>query len=101
LSKFRKKPVVVDAVKILYHEWADDPFVFEELPDWLDSAITMGVIRPEFRSEDYWYLVIDTLEGPMSAGPDDWIIRDVKDELYPCKSDIFKLTYEKVDDGES
>jgi len=40
---------------------------------------------------------IETLEGVMKANKGDWIIRGVKGELYPCKSDIFEMTYEKVE----
>lgn len=40
---------------------------------------------------------IDTLEGTMKADKGDWIIKGVKGELYPCKPDVFEMTYEKVD----
>ena len=39
---------------------------------------------------------IETLEGTMKADPGDWIIRGVKGELYPCKPDVFEMTYKKV-----
>lgn len=92
--QFRKKPVVVEAVQYGLHEFDSNPLRFKETPEWLENAVTTGVIKPVFRSEDYWYLVISTLEGDMTVGPDDWIIRGVKGEIYPCKSDIFALTYE-------
>ena len=41
-------------------------------------------------------LEIETLEGTMKANKGDWIIRGVKGELYPCKPDVFDMTYEKV-----
>ena len=40
---------------------------------------------------------IETLEGTMKADKGDWIIKGVKGELYPCKPDVFEMTYEKVD----
>ena len=40
---------------------------------------------------------IETLEGVMKADKGDWIIKGVKGELYPCKNDVFEMTYEKVD----
>lgn len=43
-------------------------------------------------------LYIDTLEGTMKADPGDWIITGVHGEKYPCKNDIFKETYEPVDE---
>ena len=39
---------------------------------------------------------IETLEGTMKADKGDWIIKGVKGELYPCKPDVFKMTYEEV-----
>jgi len=41
-------------------------------------------------------VLIETLEGTMKADKGDWIIRGVKGELYPCKPDVFEMTYEKV-----
>lgn len=43
-------------------------------------------------------VVIETLEGTMAANPGDWIIKGVKGEFYPCKSSIFKATYEPMDE---
>lgn len=40
---------------------------------------------------------IPTLEGTMTAAPGDWVITGVKGEQYPCKSDIFRRTYEPAD----
>ena len=40
---------------------------------------------------------IETLEGVMKADKGDWIIKGVKGELYPCKPDVFEITYEKVE----
>ena len=41
--------------------------------------------------------VIQTLEGDMQAGRGDWLIKGVRGEFYPCKDDIFRQTYEPVD----
>ena len=49
-----------------------------------------------YQTEEEIY--IETLEGVMKADKGDWIIRGVKGELYPCKPDVFDLTYEKTDD---
>ena len=43
-------------------------------------------------------MVIDTLEGPLTAQPGDWIITGIQGEQYPCKPDIFEATYEEVHD---
>lgn len=95
MSKFRKKPVVIEAVQYGMAEYADNPAVFSETPDWLQEAIDSEVITFKFLGEDYWYAAIKTLEGYMLASPNDWIIRGVEGELYPCKPDIFAKTYDK------
>ena len=40
---------------------------------------------------------IITLEGVMTAEAGDWLITGVKGEQYPCKDDIFRMTYEAID----
>lgn len=42
-------------------------------------------------------LIIQTLEGPLHASPNDWIITGVHGEVYPCKPDIFEKTYESLE----
>lgn len=50
-------------------------------------------------AERTWEQVsIPTLEGTMVAEAGDWIITGVKGERYPCKDDIFRATYEAIDD---
>lgn len=95
--KYRKKPIVIEAVKFHYAEYQDNPLIFDELPMWLSEAINAGVIKPAFESEDYWILKIDTLEGVMSAFPGDFIIQGIEGEIYPCKPSIFEKTYEEED----
>lgn len=87
--KFRKIPVVVEAVK-----WNPDS-KGNQIGGWPKS---WGV-KPRT-----WYvgiltlsLFIPTLEGEMRAEVGDWIIKGVKGEFYPCKPDVFESTYEKVE----
>jgi hypothetical protein len=81
--KFRKKPVVIDAMQ--YNGRNQD-------------AIREFVGRP-LHCDNTNALHISTLEGLMEARVDDWIIRGVKGEFYPCKPDIFSVTYEEVPVG--
>lgn len=76
--KFRKKPVVIEAVQF------DGTLVSIEM---------MGIpeVSQELGSNT---CQIPTLEGVMTANPGDWIIQGVKGEFYPCKPDIFEATYE-------
>lgn len=85
---FRKKPVVIEAVRLR----ADGP---TPTPDWLCEALRDG--RAYWVDEPAPRLVIRTLEGDVRADLGDWIIRGVKGELYPCKPDIFAETYERSD----
>lgn len=78
MPKFRKKPIEIEAIQFAGN--------FEELEKFVGGDA-------EFRDGQ---LVIATLEGAMHASPDDWIIRGVKGEFYPCKPDIFEATYEAV-----
>lgn len=81
--KFRKKPVVIDAVQFTGKN-AFEVWSFMGRVDLLDN--------PDLHSTDH--PVIQTLEGTLTASPGDWIIRGVKGEFYPCKPDIFEATYE-------
>ena len=88
--KYRKKPVVIEAI-----EWNGinleevKQFVGESLSyDIIDSAWQVGKGRPHV------LMYIKTLEGDMSVSEYDYIIKGVKGEFYPCKPDIFEKTYE-------
>lgn len=84
MSKYRKRPVVIDAIQFTGSNFADVAlFVNEEFT--LDC-----------RDSDK-QCVIQTLEGDMTASAGDWIIRGVKGEYYPCKPDIFEATYEALE----
>lgn len=87
MSKYRKKPVIIDAFQYFYsHSF--------EAPDWYNKAVKDGTV---FQAEDGHYC-IKTLEGNHYISDNDYVIRGVNGELYPCKPDIFEKTYEKVDD---
>lgn len=81
--QYRKKPVVVEAF-----QWTGDE-TQEHDPVWIVEAIEKGVV--EFQNNTG---LIKTLEGVMVVSKGDYIIRGVKGELYPCKTDIFQATYE-------
>lgn len=79
--KFRKKPVVIDAVRWTGETTPELEALFG------DEDIVVKTSNPP-------YLLVNTLEGAMLASVGDWIIKGVKGELYPCKHDIFEATYE-------
>lgn len=88
MAKYRKKPVIVDVIQ--WRGVADTNRVM----NWLaqHGANIKGWL---FHDTD---ITIPTLEGAMTASQGDWIIRGVHGEFYPCKPDIFELTYEPAGD---
>lgn len=97
--KFRKKPVVIDAI-----QWKGDnesevlPFIQDGKPDFSHLPSDGIHITPGI-GVCFGVLDIPTLEGVMTAQPGDWIIRGVKGEYYPCKPEIFEATYEPESSG--
>jgi hypothetical protein len=89
--KYRKKPVVIEAVKV-ENIIKDARDKFSDLPRWLQMAYVSGniVLSSEFVS-------INSLDGIMIAMPNDYIIKGIKGEIYPIKEDIFLMTYERVE----
>lgn len=86
--KFRKKPVEIEAVQFNGGPAnAVEIMAFAGLPESAYTAI-------EDQNGTTETICIPTLEGLMTASVGDWIIRGVKGEYYPCKSDIFEATYE-------
>lgn len=89
MAKFRKKPVVINAYQL--------GSIGQEVPQWFNDRLAskdIQIFDSEKRGATYCY--INTLEGIMRGDLDDYIILGVKGEVYPCKPDIFKLTYEAI-----
>ena len=91
MSKYRKKPVVIEAFQIKPDLWSDR----ESWPEWFYDAVNKppGDDRKALMGD---MVEIITLEGSMTGSLGDWIIRGVKGELYPCKDSIFRMTYDEV-----
>ena len=87
MAKYRKKPVVIDAVQ--WFKDGDHPAVIEHVHTIWDKEVPVQINR---------FYSIGSLEGPMRVSPGDWIITGVKGEHYPCKPDIFDVTYDLVTD---
>lgn len=91
--KYRKKPVVIEAL-----QWTEGDDQVEG-PAWIVEAINAGAVGFENMGGSNVVMLIHTLEGVMQARRGDWIIRGIQGELYPCKPDIFKKTYEPIEDS--
>ncbi len=82
IKKYRKKPIVIEAMQFKGAEnW-------DSVMDFCNAVLVSDV--------DHNRIHIDTLEGVMTASQGDYIIKGVQGEFYPCKPDIFEQTYEEV-----
>ena len=91
MALFRKKPVVIEA--ITFEEFVEYARVTTEPPHYLIPY--KGVNITHERDDLY---IVPTLEGNHNFTPEDMLITGVKGEIYPCKKDIFDITYEKIED---
>lgn len=90
MAKFRKKQVVVDAIR-----WRPKEMLLRDVIDFFGG---LNSVAAESIRRENGNLIIKTLEGDMIVRDGDWIIKGIKGELYPCKPDIFAETYEPVGD---
>jgi hypothetical protein len=119
--KFRKKPVIIEATQ--WFKNGDHPLDYSRIHVGLENG-ALREFSPEERMAKQWegdivryyrdpcdkgtrkcehcentmhyHGWIDTLEGGHIVCPGDWIITGVQGEYYPCKPDIFEMTYEQV-----
>jgi hypothetical protein len=91
MMKYRKKPLILEA-----YQWfpcmLDTPGVRHIKANKVDLSKTRGIIVD--RPERY---VVDTPSGEVWLEPGDWVIKGISGEYYPCKPDIFELTYEDLE----
>lgn len=83
--KFRKKPVEVEAIEFTGENARD-------VATWIGEGVLLESDSKGFMNR----VVIQTLEGDMTAVVGDWIIKGVQGEFYPCKPSIFDETYDEV-----
>lgn len=89
--KYRKKPVVIEAV-----QWDGTFFGTQFILSIFNEIETLHMDYNVDRDEcSFWK--IGTLEGGHIVSPFDYIIKGVKGEFYPCKPDIFEMTYERAE----
>lgn len=93
--KYRKKPVVIEAMLFKTNNEPNDANL-DEIVEWVNSH-AKGVTS--LARHDSTQIYIATIEGTMTAQVGDYIIRGVSNEFYPCKPDIFALTYEPVEES--
>ncbi|MDQ0344235.1 hypothetical protein J2S14_003076 [Lederbergia wuyishanensis] len=85
IKKYRKKPVIIEAIQFKGGNYNDiELFIGGQVHKGVNE---IGNVKQ---------IIIETLEGAMTANIDDYIIKGVKGEFYPCKPDIFEATYEDM-----
>ncbi|MGP0494775.1 hypothetical protein ACTRVH_09420 [Streptococcus pneumoniae] len=82
MTKYKKKPVVIEAIRFIGSN-------YEEVREFIGQNTLCSDLS----------IVISTLEGDMVAQKGDYIIKGVQGEFYPCKPDIFNATYEVVSEA--
>ena len=87
MSKFRKKPVIIEAQELTKDN-------AEDLAKWCGAK----GFWTNHSNNDEVFINIETLEGTITAKEGDFIVKGIKGEFYPCKPDIFEKTYEAVND---
>ena len=90
MARYRKRPVVIDAVQ--FHVGQDLPEPFQIV----NYGYPVGENESHPLEGKYW---VQTLEGPLMVRDGDWLVRGTKGEFYPVKPDIFVDIYELVDGG--
>lgn len=90
MPKYRKKPVTVEA-----HKFTGSTTSKHAIEWWMLTGVMES---SEIHTRDLTTLEIVTLEGIMTASPGDYIIKGVNGEFYPCKPDIFRETYEYIEE---
>lgn len=85
IKKYRKKPIEIDAIQYTGNNVSE-----------IEIFVGTNLLYYNTQEENNYQLGIPTLEGIMKASIGDYIIRGAKGEFYPCKPDIFKITYDEV-----
>lgn len=97
MSRYRKKPVIIEARQLDGSAGDHDIYLWVEANTEGSFYSTRSGTPASGVSIDpaTGFMLIATLEGVMQAETGDFVIRGVQGEFYPCKPDIFKATYEK------
>lgn len=93
VQDYEKLPVKIQAIQLRWDTWS-------EVCDFVDEEYFGGGVHPN-DNPDLIGLNIKTTEGIMLAEQDDYIIKGIKGEFYPCKPDVFEKTYKKVEPKDS
>ena len=94
--KYRKKPIIIDAIQY-------SGLNIDEIKNFTNKNCNIEIYDTGYQANVTPPLVkitIHTLEGDLNVTKDDYIIKGIKGEFYPCKPDIFEQTYEPIAESE-
>ena len=94
MTLYRKKPIVIEARQYPAYNEAQD------IDEWFEDLRKLALWCGGYLDGGTYDIIIPTLEGDMHSSTNDYIIKGVQGEFYPCKPDIFEATYEAADDDE-
>ena len=87
--KYQKKPIIIEAFQMTKERRSNN----KDWPGWFNKAWNSQVVEPDEYDIKHGKIKIKTLEGDMVVDWDDYIIKGIEGELYPCKPDIFNKSY--------
>lgn len=93
MKRYRKKPVLVEAIQYL------PGMSLKDFPKGVNMRILEAAPNAPMSAPRQVEFYVRTLEGQMIVSPYDWIIRGTHGELYPCKPEIFETIYEEVEES--
>ena len=93
MSKWRKKPIIIEAEQWQTHLTAPNAIVSNFVDEYSGNTLCK-ICDIEMRHHGW----IKTIEGGLVVCPGDWIITGIAGEHYPCKPHIFSILYEPVID---
>lgn len=95
MTKYKKKPIIIEAFQYDGDLKGSDGNYY--VPDWAVEALDSGIMFYRDLEDSPSELFIKTLEGTHHVSVGDYVIQGVNGELYPCKPDIFKKTYDYIE----
>ena len=88
MAKYRKKPIEIEAIQL-----TNESII--EVINWITNYTNIEIDTD--KDDNVIGIIIPTLEGKMKASIEDYIIKGIRVEFYPCKPEIFEQTYELVE----
>jgi hypothetical protein len=91
MAQYRKNSIVIDAI-----QWTGNNF--DKCMNFMETNHGNKIVYEDYEEKvsRTGILIIDTLEGSMTCSKNDYIIKGIKGEFYPCKPNIFEQTYTKI-----